>query len=378
MSNKEVSLYVHIPYCRRKCRYCDFASFAGRGDTARAYAKRVVDELLQYKDEGLTARTVFFGGGTPSEVDTDVIKTIVNGIKESFVWAPVEATIECNPCSATLQKLTEYRAMGFDRVSIGVQSFDEAVLKTIGRVHDSRAAMDCIKNARLAGFKNVSIDLMFSIPGQTAEMLTESAELAAELGVDHVSVYSLILEEGTPLTEAVDRGELETVGEDEDRLMYGSVCELLAKKGYKRYEVSNFAKDGFESKHNMAYWQRLDYIGVGSAAHSCYMEERYSNPVTIEGYISSDKVGRHAEDRVSLTDTDILEETVMLGLRTAAGVNVKRLTEKLSDKGQARLTDVINKLVNECLLSCDGDVIRATDKGLDVLNRVILEIVSAF
>lgn len=372
--SKDISLYVHVPYCRRKCHYCDFVSYVGREDTLSAYRNRLLLELEQYKNDSLTVKTVFFGGGTPSQVDESLIGDVLEYVRQNFVLADgAEITVECNPCSADIKKLTAYKSFGVNRISIGVQSFNDNELELIGRLHNSEKAVECIKNARAAGFENISVDLMQGIPCQTMESLMHSINTAISLEIEHISLYSLILEEGTPLYNMVESGKVKVADEDTDRSMYHYACQMLENSGYLQYEISNFAKKGFESRHNIAYWIRCDYVGIGCAAHSLYNGERYSDPTALEEYLCGD-IGKNSQSRETLSYTDVLEETVMLGLRMNKGIDLCSFDEESLNK----MTPTLEKLIKAGLCAKIGTRLCATERGRDVLDSIIVDIISVF
>lgn len=379
MNKKEASLYVHIPYCQKKCKYCDFVSFPNKENTFVPYFKKLIFELEQYKNDGIHINTVFIGGGTPSLVPHEMIGCLLGYVFDNFeVDNDAEITIECNPSSACVDKLYAYKNYGINRISIGVQSFDEAVLKTLGRLHNSDIAEQCVRNAKSAGFDNVSVDLMFSVPGQTQKSLEDSLKKAMSLEVEHISLYSLILEEGTPIAKAVDDGLLVTVDEDTDRLMYEKSCKMLKDNGYVQYEISNFAKSGYNSVHNTAYWTRSPYIGIGCAAHSYFCGERYSNPNDLYEYINTDFIAKKAVLRDRLSANDILEETVMLGLRMNNGFDMNKIFTKTGIDFEQKCGGTIRKLASFGLLTCGNGILKLTDTGRNVLNRIIVELISNF
>ncbi len=379
MSKREVSLYIHIPYCQRRCRYCDFTSFADRNDTFREYKHILLQELLQYKDDSLLIKTIFIGGGTPSAVERGMIGEVLDAVFKNFsVDENAEVTVECNPCSATMEKLCEFKAHGVNRISIGVQSFDNGLLGVLGRLHGAGTAVECVKNARAVGFENISVDLMLAIPGQTMDMLLESLKTAIDLGVNHISLYSLILEEGTALTKMVENGELAPIDDESDRRMYCSAVEYLCKAGYEQYEISNFARQGYESEHNIAYWVRNDYIGIGCSAHSCCGGVRYANTSDLDAYLSGRANGKLSPDREELTKTDIAEETVMLGLRMNKGFEYAAINSVIGDDFCVLCRKSIEKLRTAGLVNADSLGIRLTDRGRDLLDSVIVELISNF
>lgn len=379
MNKKGVSLYIHIPYCQRKCKYCDFVSYPDKENTFVPYFEKLILELEQYKSDNIYIKTVFIGGGTPSLVPHEFIGNVLKYIFDNFeVDGNAEITIECNPCSADTDKLCAYKKYGINRISIGVQSFDDSVLRTLGRLHNAFVAEQCIKNAKSAGFENISVDLMFSIPGQTQKSLEDSLKKAVSLEVSHISLYSLILEDGTPLTKAVDEGLLVTVDDETDRLMYENSCRLLKDNGYIQYEISNFAKSGYNSKHNIAYWVRAPYIGIGCAAHSYFNDERYSNPSDLSEYINTSDIGKFASSRDILTVTDIIEETVMLGLRMNDGFDMNKIYNETGIDFEQKCNATIQKLTNCGFLLSDKGILKLTDSGRNILDRIIVELISNF
>lgn len=379
MNKKAVSLYIHIPYCRKKCKYCDFVSYPDKEDTFVPYFQKLAFELEQYKNDDIYIKTIFIGGGTPSLVPHEMIGGLLKFIFDRFeVDNNAEITIECNPCSATADKLIAYKKYGINRISIGVQSFDDSVLRTIGRLHDSHVAEQCVKNARSVGFDNISVDLMFSIPEQTQKSLEESLKKAMSLEVEHISLYSLILEEGTPLAKAVDDGMLDTVDEDTDRLMYEKSCKLLKDNGYIQYEISNFAKNGHNSVHNTAYWIRSPYIGIGCAAHSYFNNERYSNPDDLYEYINTDLIAKKAVTRDKLSASDIAQETVMLGLRMNDGFDMNKIYTETGIDFEQKCGVTIQRLTDYGFVLSDKGRLKLTDSGRNILNRIIVELISNF
>lgn len=379
MNKKGVSLYIHIPYCQRKCKYCDFVSYPDKESTFVPYFEKLILELEQYKSDNIYIKTVFIGGGTPSLVPHEFIGNVLKYIFDNFeVDGNAEITIECNPCSADTDKLCAYKKYGINRISIGVQSFDDSVLRTLGRLHNAFVAEQCIKNAKSAGFENISVDLMFSIPGQTQKSLEDSLKKAVSLKVSHISLYSLILEDGTQLTKAVDEGLLVTVDDETDRLMYENSCRLLKDSGYMQYEISNFAKSGYNSKHNVAYWVRSPYIGIGCAAHSYFNGERYSNPSDLSEYINTSDIGKFASSRDILSVTDIIEETVMLGLRMNDGFDMNKIYNETGIDFEQKCNATIQKLTNCGFLLSDKGILKLTDSGRNILDRIIVELISNF
>ena len=344
------ALYIHIPFCAQKCAYCDFASWAGREAAWEAYFDMLENEL-----DGWTSRvgnnfsTIFIGGGTPSLVDAEHICRIVRKVSAS------EISMEANPGTLTPEKLRAYRAAGVNRLSMGVQSFDDALLRKIGRIHSARQAIDAFRMAREAGFDNINLDLMYALPGQTVAAWRDTLETAAELSPEHISAYSLIIEEGTPIADWAQDMDEDIVNE-----MQRLCTKFLAEHGYGRYEISNYAKPGRECRHNICYWTRGDYIGVGCAAHSLFEGRRFCNTSDIDEYLS----GMRCVEETVLTGTDVTEETVMLGLRMAKGIDIRAIPDMRAAE----------RLVNGGLAVISDGRFMLTESGMEVQNAAVLEL----
>ena len=342
------ALYIHIPFCAQKCAYCDFASWAGREPVWEAYFHTLKEEMRPWMEiNGGNFYSVFVGGGTPSLVPAERIAEILRGVSAG------EVTLEANPGTLTPKKLEIYRQAGVNRLSMGVQSFDDGLLNTLGRIHTARQAEEAFFMAREAGFDNLNLDLMYALPGQTQETWERTLEQAAALGPEHISAYSLILEEGTPMATWA------TPLPDEDvNRMQRTATAFLKEKGYARYEISNYARPGRECRHNLVYWRRGDYIGVGCAAHSLYQGRRFANPDSLGAYLAG---ARRTEDTL-LTEEDVLEERLMLGLRTAEGV----------PRGWIRENAQTRRMVREGLAILEKDRFFLTEKGMEVQDAVVL------
>lgn len=368
-----------MPYCVKKCAYCDFVSYTDRFSTANEYCDTVIDELMQYDAHGYSVETVFFGGGTPSAVAPEIIMRILSAIGQKYSLANnAEITLECNPCTLDEDKLCKYRSYGINRLSIGVQSFDDNVLKILGRVHDANTARKSIESAKKSGFDNINVDLMFAVPHQTEKSLSNSIDECASFGVRHISLYSLILEDGTRLKRDVDSGALCAVDDDTDRGMYHTALKMLKEKGYLQYEVSNFAKPGYESRHNTAYWERKEYIGLGCAAHSFFGNKRYSNTENLDEYLNGINVKANMLGGTLADKNSAAEEILMLGLRMNKGINLTRFSEDTGFELLEKCARTVAKLESEGLIELSCNRLYATDKGRDVLNYVILELVQYF
>ena len=365
---KPLSLYLHIPFCVRKCAYCDFPSYAGREADIPAYMDALCDEIRESagKWPGRRVETVFFGGGTPSVLSGAQMKTLMDAVFAAFdVSSDAEISMEANPGTLTPDKLSAYRSAGINRLSIGVQAMNDRILKNIGRIHTAQEAVEAVRTAKDAGFSNVNLDLMYGRPGQSVEDFADTLCLALTLGVQHLSMYSLIVEEGTPLFRRVEQGEA-IPGDEETLEMQHMAAKLLSEHGLYRYEISNYALPGYECRHNLVYWRRGEYLGLGCAAHSLMEETRFSNTVSLGEYLC----GRREIDRQTLNGQDALEETVMLSLRTREGMNMDEY-RRLCGSDFRRKEKIIARLTQEGLAVASCRFLSLTERGMDVLNAVI-------
>ena len=384
MRRKQIGLYIHIPFCKQKCSYCDFCSYANKESFIKRYIQCVLKEIIEVgnnnkidfengKDDLFLVKTIYIGGGTPSLIDSKYIVQIIEDIKLNFeIDEKAEITIEVNPGTVTLEKLEDYKRAGINRLSIGLQSTHEHLLKEIGRIHTYLDFLDTFRFAREAGFENINVDLMIGLPNQTLEEVKDSIEEIVSMEPEHISVYSLILEENTPLFKKVEEG-LELPNEDLERKMYWAVKQTLEQNNYIHYEISNFAKKGYESKHNLDCWNQKEYIGFGIAAHSYTNGIRYSNIENIEHYIKNYDEDKTEENLVFHEKQDMeamQKEYMLLGLRKIDGVSIQEFKIKFVANPVFLYHDKLEKLVNEELVEIDGDMIKLTNKGLDLANIV--------
>lgn len=389
MRRKQIGLYIHIPFCKQKCSYCDFCSYANKESFIKRYIQCVLKEIIEVgnnnkidfengKDDLFLVKTIYIGGGTPSLIDSKYIVQIIEDIKLNFeIDEKAEITIEVNPGTVTLEKLEDYNKVGINRLSIGLQSTHEHLLKEIGRIHTYLDFLDTFRFAREAGFENINVDLMIGLPNQTLEEVKDSIEEIVSMEPEHISVYSLILEENTPLFKKVEEG-LELPNEDLERKMYWAVKQTLEQNNYIHYEISNFAKKGYESKHNLDCWNQKEYIGFGIAAHSYTNGIRYSNIENIEQYIKNYDEDKTEENLVFHEKQDMeamQKEYMLLGLRKIDGVSIQEFKIKFVANSVFLYHSELEKLVNEELLEIDGDMIKLTNKGLDLANIVWEEFV---
>ena len=346
-------LYIHIPFCKKRCLYCDFFSTTLL-ERRQEYVEAVLKEITERKNEaGEPVRTIYIGGGTPSTLAATDIKRLLEAVGTQDAE---EITIEINPGDADETYLSALREAGINRLSIGIQSFHDALLTLIGRRHNAQQAIEAVQKAQQAGFDNVSIDLMYALPTQTPEQWNSDIETALSLNVQHISSYGLMYEEETVLYNELMNERIKAIDEEIENAMYDTLCERLRQAGFVHYEVSNFALPGMEAKHNSNYWNGTPYVGVGAGAHSYIGETRSWNPDDIDAYIKGERLEVRGE---RLTETDIYNERIMLGLRT--------------DKGVAREdihADVRAHIEAGLLREQDGRII-ATQKGVHILNRII-------
>ena len=368
---KPLAIYVHIPFCVRKCAYCDFASFAGREDSWEDYFSALHGEMDAWADplRAYEARSVFFGGGTPSLVAAEYIAGALDHLRQLLPFSEdCEISLEANPGTLTAEKLKIYRRAGVNRLSIGVQSFDAALLRSLGRIHTPEEAAHAVLLARAEGFENLSIDLMYGLPGQRMAQWAATLERAVALPVSHISAYSLIVEEGTEMFARVRSGRA-CIPEDDlvNEMQRLAVCRL-AETGFSRYEISNFARPGYACQHNLTYWKGGEYLGLGSAAHSLMDNARFCNPPELERYLN----GERMLNRVERSRADRREEALMLATRTMQGLNLKRWQEEFGDALEETRAREIEKMRTYGLIEIVGGFLRLTPAGLELQDSVVL------
>jgi len=371
---KETGIYIHIPFCTSKCLYCDFNSWAGKEALMSEYFKALIREIEECQEKARVS-SIFIGGGTPSVVDQSFIGTVMDTISNKFtIAADAEITIESNPGTLNGDKLRAYKSYGINRLSMGLQSTEDRLLKRIGRRHSFQDFLNNYNDAVKCGFKNINSDLMFSLPDQTLEDWDNSLKIVSELGLQHISCYSLIVEEGTPFYRLNEEGKLNIPSEELDREMYQHAKEFLHKKGYSHYEISNFAKPDYECRHNILYWKAREYIGLGVGAHSYMKDFRYSNVVSIEDYIRLNSEGKSTvEGKEFISEKESMSEFMILGLRLTAGVDRAEFFERYGVKVDDIYGDIIEKYIRQGLLYSEENRIALTDRGLDVANVVMEE-----
>ncbi len=369
MTDKK-GIYIHIPFCVKKCKYCDFLSAPASEEEREVYVGYLQEEIRAYKDYGFCADTIFFGGGTPSLLSAEAIEKLMREIRTSFcLESKAEITMECNPETVDKDKLSAMRGAGINRISFGLQSAIDRELELLGRIHNYKRFLEAYREARCAGFDNINVDLMSAIPGQTEDTWERTLKEVLSLQPEHISAYSLILEEGTLLYEKQE--ELVLPDEEEERRMYYRTKEILAQAGYVRYEISNYAKASFTCRHNLKYWTGQEYIGLGLGASSYLSGVRFHNP-SLMGEYSRDCMNlsalRREEQKLSVKMQ--MEEFCFLGLRLTEGVSKKDFEERFGVPMQAVYKDVLESFQRLGLLEEQGDRVFLTDRGIDVSNQV--------
>ena len=373
---KPLSLYIHIPFCASKCAYCDFASYPGKEGEWGRYFQALWYELAGWRERlcSFEAVTAFFGGGTPTLVDAGYIEGTLRRARDILPFAEdAEITLEGNPGTLTPDKLEACRKAGVNRLSLGAQSFDDGLLKSLGRIHTAAQIGEAVAMAREAGFENINLDLMYALPGQTMDQWRATLDAAAALDVPHISAYSLIVEEGTPMAARVARGEAVVPDDGTVNAMQREAVSRLAAADYGRYEISNYARPGFECRHNLVYWRRGEYLGLGCAAHSLLHGARFSNPAGLEDYLS----GVREIDRQALTPADAMEEMLMLTTRTARGLDLAAWQEQFGAPFEAGRPAAIQRLQKGGFIEIRDGFLRLTLRGMEVQDAVVLELLEA-
>ncbi len=369
---KDIGLYIHMPFCKAKCYYCDFISYANKEKLIKEYVEALIKEMKHINLSKYSIQTVYIGGGTPSLIDNESISKIMDNVR-LFVADNAEITIEINPGTANKEKLKKYKEIGINRLSIGLQSADNELLSEIGRIHKYEDFLNVYNEARNIGFRNINVDLMLGLPNQDLKKLEESVKEVITLSPEHISIYSLILEENTKLYDMVMNEELKLPDEAIERKMYWNVKKMLENEGYIHYEISNFAKEGYKSRHNSDCWEQKEYIGIGVSSHSYLNNKRYSNSESVEEYIkniNNNDFDKNITIHEEQTKEDKQKEYMILGLRKINGVNITKFKNKFGENPIFLYRQELNKLVQEELIEIYDNNIKLTDKGLDLANVV--------
>lgn len=388
---KDMGIYIHIPFCAQKCTYCDFVSYACKQTMWKPYIQWLLEEIKQVGEgnafdakEGLDAKigvkTIYIGGGTPSILPPEDIENIIKTVYTYLeVDKDAEITIEVNPGTVTEEKLQRYRKAGINRISIGMQAMQPHLLQMLGRIHTKQQAIQTYELARKAGFENCNIDMMLGLPQQTMEDIQETVKEILTLAPEHISMYSLIVEEGTLLEKQIEEGNLVLPTEEIERNMYWKVKKLLEEAGYIHYEISNFAKPGKQSKHNLDCWNQKEYIGFGVGAHSYTNGIRYSNIDSVEDYIAHYEADKWQDNLIfheKQNTQSMQKEYMLLGFRKLDGISISEFKCKFVDNPCYVFRKELDKLCKEELVIIeDEDTIKLTKKGLDVANLVFEEFV---
>ena len=372
---EELGIYIHIPFCKQKCFYCDFCSFANKNEMQERYVEAVINEIknITHKEK-YTVTTIYFGGGTPSILNPEYIKNILQEIESSFkILDDAEITIEINPGTVNEEKLKKYKEYGINRLSIGLQSANDKILKKIGRIHDYKQFEETFFYARKCGFKNINVDLMIGLPTQTIEDVKQTLEKIIQKNPEHISVYSLIIEEGTIIEKLINENKLQLPDEETERIMYWTVVNELKENGYNQYEISNFSKKTYESRHNTNCWKQKQYIGLGTSAHSYLNKKRYSNTNNIEEYIKNiqeNNISKNITIHEEQTEESTMNEYMLLGLRMIQGININEFKQKFKTDPTIKYKKILEKLQKENLIQITKTSIKLTKQGIDFGNIV--------
>jgi oxygen-independent coproporphyrinogen-3 oxidase len=375
-------IYIHIPFCERKCIYCDFYSVENLNLIDR-FTESLLKEIEIFSIEAdffndSIFDTIYFGGGTPSLLEPAQIEKILNKLSQSFkISSNPEITLETNPGTVDKRKLLEFKNLGVNRISFGVQSFFEGDLKFLGRIHTGEDAFKCVNDSFEVGFENVSIDLIFGLPGQTVEKWLENLKFAVSLNVPHISAYNLIVERGTPLRELVSLGKVEIPEDEIQAQLYERTIDFLENAGYVHYEVSNYAFEGFECRHNFKYWQYENYIGFGPSAHSFWINKRWWNFANLNKYINALDLGKIPVANFEILDEEkMIEEFIYLSLRSK-GINVARFKGKFGfEFVDGDIKDEIEELERAGYITIEDDFIKLTPKGFLLCDEIVLRLIS--
>ena len=372
---EELGIYIHIPFCKQKCFYCDFCSFANKNEMQGKYVETVINEIknITHKEK-YTVTTIYFGGGTPSILNPNYIKNILQEIKSSFeILDDAEITIEINPGTVNEEKLKRYKEYGINRLSIGLQSANDKILKNIGRIHDYKQFEETFFYARKCGFRNINVDLMIGLPTQAIEDVKQTLEKIIQKNPEHISVYSLIIEEGTIIEKLINENKLQLPDEETERIMYWTVVNKLKENGYNQYEISNFSKKTYESKHNTNCWKQKQYIGLGTSAHSYLNKKTYSNTNNIEEYIKNiqeNNISKNITIHEEQTEESTMNEYMLLGLRMIQGININEFKQKFKIDPTIKYKEILEKLQKENLIQITKTSIKLTKQGIDFGNIV--------
>lgn len=376
MQKKPTSAYVHIPFCTQICYYCDFSKVFIKNQPVDSYLEHLLEEFRSYDIQKL--RTLYIGGGTPTALSASQLELLLDGLTKNLDLSVLEElTIEANPGDLDADKIAVLKQSPVNRVSLGVQTFDDKMLKKIGRSHLEKDIYENIDRLKLAGFGNISIDLIYALPGQTMDQVKDNVAKAISLDIPHMSLYSLILENHTVFMNRMRRGKLPLPKEELEAEMFEYIIAELERAGFEHYEISNFSKTGFESRHNLMYWDNAEYYGIGAGASGYVNGVRYKNHGPIRHYLNAVEAGNARITEEHLSQREQMEEEMFLGLRKKSGVSMARFEEKFGRSFDGLYGEIIRDLVQQGLMQIDGDRVRMTKRGLflgdTVAERFILE-----
>ncbi len=376
-SSKKLGLYIHVPFCEKKCDYCDFYSIVNKEDAENVFLEALLTEIRQYESKltDYEIDSVFIGGGTPSSIKAESIGIILEELKKRFDFSKeCEITIEANPNSIDESKVEKYISYGINRMSLGIQSLDNNILAEIGRLHNSKEAINAIRIIKNSGMKNLNADVMFNIPNQTVQNVENTLKLLIDEGVEHISFYSLKLEEGTLMNERYNNELFDMPDEDLERETYYSGRTLMKKHGYNQYEISNFSKSGFECKHNLKYWSGNEYIGLGPFSHSFFSNVRYSNISDLNKYSENiNNTDKYRSINEILDDEAKKFERIILNLRLNRGLDISAFNKEFKTDFFENYENQINNLSNNGLIFLENGYIKLTERGMDISNSVFEE-----
>lgn len=372
----KISLYIHIPFCAQKCLYCDFPSFARKDHLRKAYIEALNKEIisLREKHNNLEINTIFIGGGTPSVLEADELECLLKEVAKLNMAKDIEYSMECNPGNLTEEKLEVMKKYGVNRISMGLQAKQDNLLKGLGRIHNYKTFKENFLLAKKVGFNNINVDLMFGLPNQRLNEWEETLREIISLEPAHISAYSLIIEEGTAFYNLYENDKLKLPTEEEERKMYHLAKKILEENGFNQYEISNYAKEGKECRHNLAYWNMDNWIGVGSAAASYINGKRIKNISSVEKYINSiNEKGEAVEEIINNSKNDNMEEFMFMGLRKINGIDENEFKNRFSMNINDVYGEILNKYTGEGLLIRESGRIFLSEKGIEISNIIMAD-----
>ena len=372
----KISLYIHIPFCAQKCLYCDFPSFARKDHLRKDYIEALNKEIisLREKHNNLEIKTIFIGGGTPSVLEANELECLLKEVAKLNMAKDIEYSMECNPGNLTEEKLEVMKKYGVNRISMGLQAKQDNLLKGLGRIHNYKTFKENFLLAKKVGFNNINVDLMFGLPNQSLNEWEETLREIISLEPAHISAYSLIIEEGTAFYNLYENDKLKLPTEEEERKMYHLAKKILEENGFNQYEISNYAKEGKECRHNLAYWNMDNWIGVGSAAASYINGKRIKNISSVEEYINSiNEKGEAVEEIINNSKNDNMEEFMFMGLRKINGIDENEFKNRFSMNINDVYGEILNKYIGEGLLIRESGRIFLSEKGIEISNVIMAD-----